>query len=60
MREEYKQITDLHTENRNLKRDILQMVKENPNNFMLGEKIRSYSYQFDTTNENQLNLFDEY
>ena len=35
------------------------MVKKYPNDFELGEKVRSYSYQFDTTNENQINLFDE-
>ena len=44
----------------NIKKDILEMVRKYPNNMELGEKLRSYSYQFDTTNENQSNLFDEY
>ena len=39
--------------------DVLEMVKKYPNDFELGEKVRSYSYQFDTTNENQLTLFDD-
>ena len=59
MREEFKKITELEIENSNIKRDILEMVKKYPNNFILGEKVRSYSYQLNTTDENQLNVFDD-
>ena len=58
MREEFKKITELEIENSNIKRDILTIVKKYPNNMELGKYIRRYSYQFDTTNENQLELFE--
>ena len=60
MREEYKKITELQIENTRIKRDILAMVKKYPNNMELGKYIRRYSYQFDTTNEDQLCFFEEY
>ena len=59
MREEYKKITELQIENSRIKRDILTLVKKYPNNMELGKYIRRYSYQFDTTNENQLTFLDD-
>ena len=46
--------------NNNVLKDILEMVEKYPNNMELGKYIRRYSYQFDTTNEDQLCFFEEY
>ena len=39
--------------------ELIKLVKDTPNNMELGKYIRRYSYQFDTTNENQLTFLDD-
>ena len=36
---------------------IGDLVKDNPNDMMLGEKVRFYVQKLEQTNENQLELF---